>query len=331
MSPTSCEFNPDTGAYVAQWARGALQGGAVYRMQLRSGLVNDSAGREFSLPASAVTYTMGYAACSGRGVPVPGYPCNCDEGYAGDDCEQCADGYVPGESASSSQLFCRPAGDTTEPGACSKVDVCGCEPGSSPCKPLGVCRVVSGHEETCACTGDHLDADKMCKACLAPYTNFPACDRTADDGTTKPATKPATTRPGETTRPQPATTKPQDTSPTTPPSKPPTMLYLAIGGGALVLVVVAVVVWRFCGARSQSNYGQLPAGIDDAEVDDERDWARDRASKIGAQEPDDEEGQVDRKSGTVTLGKSPSNGKKKESNGDEFDPRSKDSDKIFQL
>jgi len=59
-------------------------------------------------------------------------------------------------------------------------DTCGCQPGSSPCNPLGKCTENPGGTPICTCTFNlNIDPSTNCQKCKDKYWGFPDC-RTCD-------------------------------------------------------------------------------------------------------------------------------------------------------
>jgi len=59
-------------------------------------------------------------------------------------------------------------------------DTCGCQPGSSPCNPLGKCAENPGGSPICTCTFNlNIDPTANCQNCKDKYWGFPDC-RTCD-------------------------------------------------------------------------------------------------------------------------------------------------------
>jgi len=138
--------------FVASFPSSDLVAGRTYELKMKLQLFNNTQGETFVFDGEWPVYHFDEITdleCGNHGSLQKG-ECKCDEGYAGQECGDCASGYVPQNE------ICVP-----------RVP---CEHGT--CNAHGSCSVVEG-VATCSC--DHSYSGEFCDRCADGFTDYPTC------------------------------------------------------------------------------------------------------------------------------------------------------------
>lgn len=208
----------------------------TYKLVMAPSVLQDSNGRPIQMYGQN-SYSMLDVSCSGHGVFDSGY-CFCSSGYAGRQCETCEIGYKLRYSDFLSAWEC--AKCTSSSCVCF-IDSCSCEPGISPCKPLGTCYENAQHNATCNCLPGY--GGDYCQTCSPGYENYPYCDKqkVCPDGTAPPNCEPIVN--GETTYASIEITR---------------YLFVSFAFAILIVTIVFIVWKRFLAKKTlKGDYGTL--------------------------------------------------------------------------
>jgi len=150
-----------------------FQTGQTYTLKATPGILVDSDGNSAYL-LTDYSYSMSDTNCSSHGTFDSGV-CFCCNGYDGDQCERCADGFAA-TNLPSQPLVC-----SQKTGNICTVATCGCNPAVSygacfgHCQSLGTCNDNNG---SCTCNLGYAGAH--CEMCATGYEDYAnGCKRTS--------------------------------------------------------------------------------------------------------------------------------------------------------
>lgn len=168
--PTYAELRSSDGtSWLLVFAAGSLQASKTYNLGLVPNALEDSRGMGVVISGREYSYSFLSATCSNHGLYLGGV-CLCHVGYAGNDCEHCAQGfYLDGnkcvQNATASNC---------------KLDSCGCRQRDTDrtcLEALGECRDLKNGSIQCFCFDQFHATGPRCEQCLPGYIGYPKCQR----------------------------------------------------------------------------------------------------------------------------------------------------------